>query len=94
MSMSSNTVETPRIKERPVQMEAELVVTDDICADVDSVTRFSVALELKTLHVHVEEHLLQSGAENKAKSGEVQTTDYEFSAFLRIGPEVAAVEVG
>ncbi|KAL9003762.1 MAG: hypothetical protein Q9188_003386 [Gyalolechia gomerana] len=84
----------PQVDALAQTMEAELVVTDDMCADVDSVARFSVGLELKTLHVHVEEHLLQSGAENKARSGELQTTDYEFPAILRIGPKVAAVEVG
>ncbi|KAE9378298.1 hypothetical protein N431DRAFT_399870 [Stipitochalara longipes BDJ] len=61
----SDAVPPPRIKECPVQMEAELVVAHEMMGDVPERKKAILALELKILRVHVEDELKLDGFENR-----------------------------
>ncbi len=61
----SEIVLPPRIKECPVQMEAELVEAHEMMSDVQEKKGAVLALELKVLRVHVEDELRLEGFENR-----------------------------
>jgi flavin reductase (DIM6/NTAB) family NADH-FMN oxidoreductase RutF len=62
---ASEVVAPPRIRECPVQMEAEVVGTYGLMDDVEEQRGAMVAIEVKILRVHVEDALRLEGYSNR-----------------------------
>ncbi|MCJ1449683.1 hypothetical protein MMC28_000011 [Mycoblastus sanguinarius] len=63
--MASEKVDPPRVRECPVQMEAELVAVNEMNRDEEGMEGFFLGMEVKILRVHAEEGILQIGSPNK-----------------------------
>ena len=66
--VASEMVEPPRVAECKVQMEVELVAVHEMNADVESMRGFFLALEVKVLRVHAEQHVLQKDNHDRVDS--------------------------
>jgi flavin reductase (DIM6/NTAB) family NADH-FMN oxidoreductase RutF len=82
----SEMVPPPRIKECPVQMEAELVVANEMMSDVPEKKRAVLALELKILRVHVEDELRLEGFENRVDVDKLKPLFMVFQEFFGMRP--------
>lgn len=80
--LESAVVPPPRIKECPVQMEAELVVAHEMYGDMLEEKRGILALELKILKVHVEDELRLEGFENRIDSENLRPLFMVFQDFF------------
>lgn len=63
--MESESVEPARVKECPVQMEAELVAVNQMNQDAEGMGGFFLGLEVKILQVYAEESILQKRHQNR-----------------------------
>jgi flavin reductase (DIM6/NTAB) family NADH-FMN oxidoreductase RutF len=79
---ASEVVPPPRIKECPVQMEAELVEAHDMMKDMEELKRAPFALELKILRIHVEDQLRLEGFENRVDAGKLRPLFMAFQEFF------------
>jgi flavin reductase (DIM6/NTAB) family NADH-FMN oxidoreductase RutF len=77
----SEVVPPPRIKECPVQMEAELVVAHEMESDVPGRKKPALVMELKILRVHVEDELRLEGYENRIDADKLRPV---FMAFQEL----------
>jgi flavin reductase (DIM6/NTAB) family NADH-FMN oxidoreductase RutF len=78
----SEVVPPPRIKECPVQMEAELVEFDELMGDMPDLKKAPLALELKILRVHVENKLRLEGHENRVDAEKLRPLIMAFQVFF------------
>lgn len=78
----SDMVPPPRIKECPVQMEAELVEVREMMSDMEELKRAPFALELKILRVHVEDELRLKGYENRVDAEKLRPLFMAFQEFF------------
>ena len=63
--VGSEAVEPTRVRECPVQMEAELVTVNEMNQDEESRKGFFLGLEVKILRVHAEEKILRAREPDK-----------------------------
>jgi flavin reductase (DIM6/NTAB) family NADH-FMN oxidoreductase RutF len=82
----SEMVPPPRIKECPVQMEAELVVANEMMSDVPEKKKAVLALELKILRVHIEDELRLEGFENRVDVDKLKPLFMVFQEFFGMRP--------
>lgn len=78
----SELVLPPRIRECPVQMEAELVEAHNMMSDMDGKKGAALALEVKILRVHIEDELRLQGFENRVDVDRLRLVFMAFQEFL------------
>lgn len=86
--MGSDFVEAPRIKECPVQMEAELVEVGELMKDLPDRKGLLYKMELRILRTHVEDELRLPGHANRIDSGKLRPMFMAFQKYYGIGKEM------
>jgi flavin reductase (DIM6/NTAB) family NADH-FMN oxidoreductase RutF len=81
----SDLVAPPRIKECPVQMEAELMDSHEMMKDLPDRKGVVLGMELKILRVHVEDDLRLAGYENRIDTDKWQPLLMCFQEFYGMG---------
>lgn len=89
--LSSDLVNPPRIKEAPVQMEAELADVHIMMKDVPGRAGAILALEVKILRIHVEESLKMVGHENRVDPDKWRPMIMSFQELYGLKEEKAVV---
>jgi flavin reductase (DIM6/NTAB) family NADH-FMN oxidoreductase RutF len=81
----SDLVGAPRIRECPVQMEAELVDWQEMMKDLPDRKGAVLALEVKILRVHVEDNLRLEGHENRIDADNLRPMFMVFQEYYGMG---------
>jgi flavin reductase (DIM6/NTAB) family NADH-FMN oxidoreductase RutF len=81
----SDFVTPPRIKECPVQMEAELMDSHEMMKDLPDRKGMLLGVELKILRVHVEDDLRLAGHENRIDTDKWEPLIMCFQEFYGMG---------
>jgi flavin reductase (DIM6/NTAB) family NADH-FMN oxidoreductase RutF len=84
---ASDLIAAPRIKECPVQMEAELMETHEMMKELPDRKGMLLALELKILRVHVEDELRLEGHANRINTDKLRLILMCFQEYYGMGRE-------
>jgi flavin reductase (DIM6/NTAB) family NADH-FMN oxidoreductase RutF len=84
---SSDLVAPPRIKECPVQMEAELMETHEMMKDLPDRKGLLLGMELKILRIHVEDELRLEGHANRIDTDKLRPVFMCFQEYYGMGRE-------
>ncbi len=87
-SDESEIVAPPRIRECPVQLEAVLEKAHPIAENDPARKGNLIALEVRIVRVHIEEHLLLAGHENRIDPDAWRPLVMSFCQFYALGPQV------
>jgi flavin reductase (DIM6/NTAB) family NADH-FMN oxidoreductase RutF len=86
--LPSNIVDTPRIYECPVQLEASLAAIHPIGADAGAANIRILSFELKILRVHLHESILADGRPNHVDPDKWRPLIMSFQQFYGLGERV------
>ncbi len=83
----SNLVAAPRVKEFPVQLEAELMQVHPMAVEDPKVGGRLVSIELKIVKVHLEESILMDGHPNRVDPDKWHPLIMSFQKFYGLGDQ-------
>lgn len=87
-AIASELVESPRVKECPVQMEAQLAAVFPIAQENDVQRGKILSLELKIVRVHLDEAILMEGNLNRVDPDKWRPLIMSFQQFYGLGERV------
>jgi flavin reductase (DIM6/NTAB) family NADH-FMN oxidoreductase RutF len=87
--VASETVDAPRVRQCPVQLEAAVEAVHSMADDDDALRGWLLTVELRIKRVHVEQGLLMDGAENRIDPDKWRPLIMSFQKFYGLEAEQA-----
>lgn len=86
--VASETVQAPRVRECPVQLEGKLVCVHGLAEEDEQARSKLVALEVKIVRVHVDESILMNGHSNRIDPDLWRPLIMSFQQFYGLGSQL------
>jgi flavin reductase (DIM6/NTAB) family NADH-FMN oxidoreductase RutF len=93
-TMASETVQPPRVRECPVQLEAVVETIRGLADDDPAMRGATSVLEVRIQRVHVEKALQMAGHPNRVDPDKWRPLILSFQEFYGLGPKVHASRLG
>jgi flavin reductase (DIM6/NTAB) family NADH-FMN oxidoreductase RutF len=87
-AISSELIKTPRVKECPVQMEAQLATVNPVAEDNEQQRGRILSLELKIMRVHLDTSILMDGYANRVDPEKWRPLIMSFQQFYGLGEKL------